>query len=55
MLQSKLRGSRRVLDSIEIGAVPDRRVKFPIRVRLNNFHMANIFAAGKAANLAQSD
>ncbi|GIQ75571.1 hypothetical protein BraRD5C2_40120 [Bradyrhizobium sp. RD5-C2] len=52
MFQSELRGSRRVLDSVEFGAVPDRRVKFPIRARLNDFHMANIFAAGKAADLA---
>ena len=55
MLQSERRGFRGVLDSVEIGAVPDRRMKTPIRARWNDFHMAHIFTAGKTANLAQRD
>ncbi|MHC2231388.1 hypothetical protein ACVL91_009585 [Bradyrhizobium elkanii] len=55
MLQSKCRGCRGVLDSVEIGTVPDRRMKSPIRARWNDFHMAHIFTAGKTANFAQRD
>ncbi|GEC52436.1 hypothetical protein ABIF38_006612 [Bradyrhizobium japonicum] len=55
MLQSKCRGCRGVLDSVEIGTVPDRRMKSPIRARWNDFHMAHIFTAEKTANFAQRD